>query len=138
VTVCGQAMDLRLMIVDDNHQFCEAARDLLELEGVHVLAVARSGTEAVEQAQHLRPDVILVDVDLGEENGFDIAPLLAGDAGASPAVIMISAYDEQDLGALVAAGPAVGFIAKTQLSGATIRALLRTVEGWPFNGRRER
>jgi CheY-like chemotaxis protein len=122
-------MDLRVLIVDDNRDFLEAASDLLEREGVHVLAVASSGPEAVVLAQDLQPDVVLVDVDLADESGFDLAARLAGATGARPAVILMSVDDEQDLAALVAPSPAVGFITKAWLSGAAIRGLLLRADG---------
>jgi DNA-binding NarL/FixJ family response regulator len=114
-----------LLIVDDNLQFLAAARRLLEGEGMHVVGVASTSAEALRCARELRPDVTLVDVDLGEENGFDLARQLTEAAGASGRrVIMISAYPAQDLGDLVDSGPAVGFLSKSQLSATAILELL--------------
>jgi hypothetical protein len=64
-------MALRLLIVDDNAHFLRAARTLLEREGVRVVAVASTSAEAVRLARELRPDVTLLDIDLGNESGFD-------------------------------------------------------------------
>ncbi|MEY2567676.1 MAG: hypothetical protein QOE35_2205 [Actinomycetota bacterium] len=116
-------MTLRVMIVDDNPKLLQAARDLLEQEGLAVVAVASTGAAAVAQAGAVRPDVALVDIDLGEESGFDVASQLARPSMA-PAVIVISAYAQQDFETLLSASPAVGFIAKAQLSAAAIRDLL--------------
>jgi DNA-binding NarL/FixJ family response regulator len=114
-----------LLIVDDNLQFLAAARRLLEAEGMRVVGVASTSVEALRCARELRPDVTLVDVDLGEENGFDLARQLteAADA-AGRRVIMISAYPAQDLGDLLESGPAVGFLSKSLLSAAAILELL--------------
>ncbi len=120
-------MDLRLVIVDDNRQFLEAARDLLEREGMTVVAVASTSVEALERVDAFRPDVTLVDIDLGEESGFDLARRLSDPAGVncSP-VVLISTYAEQDLRDLIEASPAVGFLSKSDLSGRAIEQLLAT------------
>ena len=75
-------MALRSLIVDDNARFLAAARALLEREGVAVVGVASSCAEAVQLAESSSPDVALVDIDLGEESGFDVAQRLAGGAEA--------------------------------------------------------
>jgi CheY-like chemotaxis protein len=119
-------MTLRALIVDDNAQFLGAARALLEREGIAVAALASTTAEALEQVDRLRPDVVLVDIDLGTESGFDLAERLAGrDAGEHrPRVVLISTYAEQDVAELVDASPAIGFLSKSRLSGAAILALL--------------
>ncbi len=116
---------MRCLIVDDNRAFLHAARVLLEREGWIVLGVAGSGAEALRQAQSLRPDVVLVDVALGEESGFDVARRLADDdrVGAV-SVIMISTRAEVDLGDLVADSRACGFLPKSELSAQAIRRVL--------------
>ena len=118
-------MTLRLLLVDDSSYFLRAARTLLEQEGVDVVAAASTSAEAIERARALRPDVTLVDIDLGDESGFDCARLLAEDtvAGAGR-VVLISAYPEADLRELIDASPAVGFLPKSQLSSQAIRQLL--------------
>jgi DNA-binding NarL/FixJ family response regulator len=119
-------MGLRLLLVDDSVHFLAAARCLLEREGMTVVGVASTSVDALRCAEELQPDVTLVDVDLGEENGFDLVRSLAEAAdGDQPAVILISAYPEEDLAELVAAGPAVGFLPKSRLSGNAITELLR-------------
>jgi CheY-like chemotaxis protein len=125
-------MVLRLLIVDDNADFLDAARDLLEQEGIEVVAVASTSAEAVERCAELRPDAVLVDIDLGGESGFDLASHLAQASGADrPPVVLISTYAEQDLHDLIEASPAVGFLSKGELSGPTIRRLLGADQGWP-------
>jgi DNA-binding NarL/FixJ family response regulator len=119
-------MALRSLIVDDNTHFLAAARDLLEREGVEVVGVASSAAEAVHLAGELRPDVALVDIDLGEESGLDVARRLADLAGDGEGsrVVLISAYSENDFADLIAASPAVGFLSKAELSAANIREIL--------------
>ena len=80
-----------VLIVDDDRLFLEAARVLLEREGVHVLGGAASSAEALQRARELRPEVVLVDIMLGRESGFDVARRLAGQQkGRGPVVILIS------------------------------------------------
>jgi DNA-binding NarL/FixJ family response regulator len=118
-------MALRLIIVDDSTQFLDAARALLEREGMRVVAVATNGAEAVRHARELRPDATLVDVDLGDESGLDVARRLTqATADEAGRVVLISAYSESDLRELIDASPAVGFLPKSQLSSRAIRQLL--------------
>jgi CheY-like chemotaxis protein len=118
-------MPLRCLLVDDNDAFLEAASGLLQREGVTVVGVASNTAEALRQARALRPDVILVDIGLGEESGFDLARLLARDGQDGGAeVIMISARAETDYTELIAESPAAGFLAKSQLSAREIGRIL--------------
>jgi CheY-like chemotaxis protein len=119
-------MAIRCLIVDDNQRFAQTARELLQDDGIEVLAVARGGEEAVRIARELRPDLALVDIDLGGESGLDVAcRLRADEPGAlADAVILISTYGQDEFGELIAASPAVGFIAKAELSADAIEALL--------------
>jgi DNA-binding NarL/FixJ family response regulator len=121
---------LRCVIVDDSRPFLDAARGLLEREGVSVVGVASTSSEAINRVQELQPDVTLMDIDLGPESGFEVARRLHRevDRVASP-VIMISTHAEQDYADLIADSPAIGFLSKTALSGGAIRALLRSSGG---------
>ena len=120
-------MALSSLIVDDNAGYLAAARALLEREGVDVVGVASSCAEAVRLAGKLQPDVALVDIDLGDESGFDVARRLAGAGGSALSrVVLISAYPEGDFAELIAASPAVGFLAKSSVSAESIRELLRS------------
>ena len=110
---------LRCAIVDDKPEFLEAARNLLERQGVAVVGLVSSGADAVERVQELAPDVTLVDVDLGGASGFELARRLP-----DTQVILISAYDEEDFAELVAESPAAGFLSKPQLSRGAISDLL--------------
>jgi two-component system, NarL family, nitrate/nitrite response regulator NarL len=80
---------LRCLIVDDSPRFLDAARALLGRQGIEIVGVASSSAEALQRATALQPDVRLVDIDLGGENGFDVARLLPRDANPAP-VILIS------------------------------------------------
>ena len=115
-------MSARLLIVDDNAQFLEAAKDLLERQGLHVIGVASTTAEAIRLVLELLPDCVLVDVDLGAENGFDLAARLAVDDRYR--VVLISAYSETEFADLIAASPAVGFISKADLSARKIADVL--------------
>jgi DNA-binding NarL/FixJ family response regulator len=112
---------VRCLIVDDNPQFLEGAADLLGREGVDVVGGASNSTEAVRLAAELRPDVTLVDIDLGDEDGFEVARRLSDDGMD---VILVSTHSEEDLAPLIAASPALGFVSKTRLSAQAIRDTL--------------
>ncbi len=123
----------RCLIVDDSPRFLDAARGLLERQGITVVAVAANGAEALRRAEELRPDVTLVDIDLGGESGFELARRLHGDGGrAVSPVILVSTHAEEDYADLIAASPAVGFLSKADLSASAIRDLL---EGRGSGGR---
>ena len=116
---------MRCLIVDDSPQFLATARRWLERQGMTVVGGASTAAEAVRQAAELRPDVVLVDIDLGGESGFEVVRRL--EAIARPhsfQVILISAYAEEDYAELIAASSAVGFLPKTTLSGQRIRELI--------------
>jgi DNA-binding NarL/FixJ family response regulator len=121
-SVAPQAIALRLVIVDDNVHFLEAARTVLQDDGIDVVGVARTSAEALRNAAALQPDVILVDVDLGEESGLDLAQELAASGHAR--IVLISAYPESELADLIATSPALGFVPKSQLSARAVVRLL--------------
>ncbi len=117
-------MGLRLVIVDDNARFLEAAPDLLEQEGMTVVALASTSGEALERVDELRPDLTLVDIDLGQESGFDLARRLADGSGSQPSPVVLISTHAEDLRELIDASPAVGFLSKVELSARAIRRLL--------------
>jgi DNA-binding NarL/FixJ family response regulator len=122
---CDPEPMLRCLIVDDSPRFLDAARGLLERQGVTVVGVASNGADALQRTGELRPDVTLLDIDLGGESGLELARRLHEQAGQVPApVILISTHAEQDYAELIAASPAIGFLPKTALSGDAIRGLL--------------
>jgi DNA-binding NarL/FixJ family response regulator len=85
-------MLLRCLIVDDNALFREEARGLLEEQGIDVVGAAESGAQALRQVARLTPDVALVDIDLGEESGLDLAHPLRAVAGSALRIILISTH----------------------------------------------
>jgi DNA-binding NarL/FixJ family response regulator len=111
---------LTCLIVDDNTRFLESATDLLRREGLDVVGIASTSSEAIRLVTELRPDVTLVDIDLGNEDGFELARQLNGTSAASK-VILVSTYAEDDLAHLIQASPAIGFIPKARLSAQAIR-----------------
>jgi CheY-like chemotaxis protein len=118
---------LRCVIVDDDHEFLRVAQAVLEQDGVLVAGVASSSAEAVQRIEALRPDVVLIDIRLGEESGFDAASRLAGTGdGHAPALIMISTHARADYADLIAESPVAGFLPKAELSAAAIRRILGT------------
>jgi DNA-binding NarL/FixJ family response regulator len=118
-------MPLRCLLVDDSDPFLEATSVLLEREGLTVVGVASNTAGALRQARALRPDVILVDIGLGDESGFDLARLLARNGqGGGAEVILISAHAEADYLELIAESPAAGFLAKSELSARGISRIL--------------
>ncbi len=121
---------LTCLIVDDSPQFLDAARQLLADDGITVVGLAATGDQAVDETVAQRPDVALVDVDLGTESGIDVAQRLTGLPDGGPPVILISAESGAELSELVDASGALGFVSKTDLSGDAIRKLLaRTDSG---------
>jgi len=118
-------MAVRCLIVDDSSRFLEAARAFLEREGIAVVGVASTSAEALRRAEELKPDVALLDVDLGDESGFDLARRLESETSMEPLrVILISTYAEEDFADLITATPAAGFLCKSNLSARAIRDLL--------------
>jgi len=115
---------IRCLIVDDNPLFLEGATDLLEREGLEVVGVASTSAEAIRLVRELRPDVILVDVFLGDEDGFELARKLGDASAPHPQVILISTHAEDDLAQLIAVSPAVGFVSKARVSAQAIREML--------------
>jgi len=114
---------LRCLIVDDSEEFLASAERLLAVQGLDVVALAASGADALRLAVQLRPDVALVDVHLGDEDGLEVAQRLATEAPATR-VVLISTHPEADLAELVAGTPAAGFLAKTALSASAIVELV--------------
>jgi len=117
-------VSLRCLIVDDNALFLEGAADLLRREGLDVVGVASNSAQALQLASELQPDVTLVDIDLGDEDGLEVARQLSDISPVHSKVILISTHSEDDLAHLIAMSPALGFVPKTRLSAQAIRDLL--------------
>jgi len=118
-------VQLRCVIVDDDEEFLMVAQALLERDGLTVAGLAHNSAEAVQRTEALRPDVVLIDIRLGRESGFDVVRRLA-DNGHSAALIMISTHAGEDYAELIAESPATGFLPKAELSAAAIRRILGT------------
>jgi two-component system, NarL family, nitrate/nitrite response regulator NarL len=116
---------LRCLIVDDSKDFLDAASTLLEREGLEVVGMASTSAEALQRAEELEPDIVLLDINLGDESGFDLAPRLAENTHrADSRVIMISTHPLDEFADLIEASPAVGFIPKSRLSAKAVNDLL--------------
>jgi CheY-like chemotaxis protein len=119
----GYADVPRTLIVDDSEQFLASAERLLGVGGLKIVGTAHSRAEALRLAEELRPDLVLVDIDLGGESGLDLARDLAALVPA-PTVVLISTHSEAEVGEMVAASSAAGFIPKSQLDAEAVRAFL--------------
>ena len=116
-------MGHRVLIVDDHPSFRATARVLLEAEGFDVVGEAADGASALTEAGRLQPEVVLLDVQLPDIDGFEVAArLIAGNGG--PAIVLTSSRDVEDLGPLAEDDAVRGFIPKSELSGAALEALL--------------
>jgi CheY-like chemotaxis protein len=116
-------MPQTVLIVDDHPTFRRSASLLLEAEGYSVVGEAGDGASGLAAAAELRPDVVLLDVQLPDIDGFEVAARLTGREDA-PVVILTSSRDGADFGALVERSGARGFIAKAELSGERIATLM--------------
>jgi DNA-binding NarL/FixJ family response regulator len=109
--------------VDDHPSFRATARVLLEAEGFDVVGEAVDGASALTEAGRLQPEVVLLDVQLPDIDGFDVAARLTG-TDDSPVVILVSSRDSSDFGPLVTRSGARGFVPKAELSGDRLQELL--------------
>jgi two-component system response regulator EvgA len=113
-----------ILIVDDHPSFRATARAILEADGFEVVGEAEDGTSALEAIHRLRPDIVLLDVQLPDMDGFTVATTL-GANGYMPTIVLTSSRDAVDFGPLVGACGARGFVPKGELSGAALHAVLR-------------
>ena len=114
---------MSVLIVDDHPSFRASARRLLEAEGFDVIGEAGDGHAAIAAAQQLQPDLVLLDVQLPDLNGFEVAARLAA-LGLPSAVILTSSRNSAEYGTLVTETPVRGFVPKAELSGAVLTGLL--------------
>jgi DNA-binding NarL/FixJ family response regulator len=116
-------MPRTVVIVDDHPSFRSSARMLLESDGFEVVGEAATGEEGVDVALELRPDLVLLDVNLPDIDGFEVATRITADPNP-PSVILTSSRDSSDFGPLVEKSGALGFVPKSELSGAALEGLL--------------
>jgi DNA-binding NarL/FixJ family response regulator len=114
---------LSVLIVDDHPSFRAVAQMVLETDGFSVVGTASDGESGVAAALRLAPDVVLLDVELPDINGFEVAARLRR-AGSDAAIVLASSRDGADFGTLVAESGARGFVSKAELTGDAIRALV--------------
>jgi DNA-binding NarL/FixJ family response regulator len=116
-------MTTTVVVVDDNEPFRSWACDLLAREGYAVVGDAGAGADGVRLIEALRPDVLVLDVQLPDMSGFEVLRRLS-EGDAPTAVVLISARDRDDYGAAVGQSGARAFIGKSELSGPSLRAVL--------------
>ena len=114
-----------VLIVDDHPSFRATARAMLELEGYEVVGEAEDGASAVRVVEELRPDIVLLDIQLPDIDGFEVTKRLQSLNGTRPQVVLTSSRDGSDFGTLVEQSAALGFVPKSELCGDTLNALLR-------------
>jgi DNA-binding NarL/FixJ family response regulator len=119
-------MPVTVLIVDDHPSFRATARLLLESEGFEVVGESPDGASGLLAARELAPTLVLLDVQLPDIDGFEVAAQLTSGEGG-PAVVLTSSRDESDFGPLVAASGARGFVPKAELSAAALLALMERV-----------
>jgi two-component system response regulator EvgA len=113
-----------ILIVDDHPSFRRCARAILESDGFSVVGEAEDGAGALSAIDTLHPDVVLLDVQLPDMDGFTVATTL-GSNGYMPTIVLTSSRDAADFGPLVSECGARGFVPKAELSGAALHAVLR-------------
>ena len=122
--LCHDERVMSVLIVDDHPSFRACARALLEAEGFEVVGEANDGASALRAVKELEPDLVLLDVQLPDLDGFEVASRLTSGNGAAPAVVLTSSRDGADFGSLVTRCGARGFVAKAELTGAALTALV--------------
>jgi DNA-binding NarL/FixJ family response regulator len=116
-------MPTSVLIVDDHPSFRLSARRMLEADGYTVVGEAEDGEGAIAAVRSLRPDLVLLDVQLPDIDGFEVARRLH-EMGPRPAVVLTSTRESTDFGARLASSPTQGFVTKGELTGAALAELI--------------
>ena len=122
--LCHHERVTTVLIVDDHPSFRSSAHALLEAEGYEIVGEAEDGESAIEAAGRLHPDIVLLDVQLPDIDGFEVARRLTSD-GNGPDVVLVSSRELTDYGSLVDGSGARGFLPKNELTGAAVAALMK-------------
>lgn len=119
-------MGLSCLIVDDSKEFLASAAGLFSSQqGLDVVGIASTGDDALRLMAALSPNVVLVDVELGDEDGIDLARRMTTTAGPATRVILISLRDRSELAELIGGCGAAGFVRKDTIDAQTIADLVR-------------
>jgi DNA-binding NarL/FixJ family response regulator len=116
-------MGMTVLIVDDHPSFRASARRMLEADGYEVIGEAEDGASAIAAARELQPEAVLLDIQLPDLDGFEVADRLAANR-AAPAIVLTSSRDSSDFGDAISSSPARGFVSKSDLNGGAIAALI--------------
>jgi DNA-binding NarL/FixJ family response regulator len=120
----NERMSGSVLIVDDHAGFRASARRILEADGYEVVGEATDGRSAIAAASRLRPDIVLLDVNLPDADGFSVAAELSKHPAGAPAIVLTSSHDREDFGDSLPASAAAGFVPKDELCGAAVAALV--------------
>jgi DNA-binding NarL/FixJ family response regulator len=112
-----------VLIVDDHEVFRASARALLQAGGFDVIGEAAGGMEAIEAVSTLRPEVVVLDIQLPDLDGLAVAERLA-EAPDPPVVVVVSGREATTYGPRLRQAPVRGFISKSELSGRALAALV--------------
>jgi DNA-binding NarL/FixJ family response regulator len=118
-----QAMRETVLIVDDHDAFRDSARALLESEGFEVVGTCANGASVVAAVERLRPEIVLLDVQLPDLDGFAVAELLTR-VTRPPSVVLVSSREASAYGLRLESAAACGFLPKGEVTGAALRALI--------------
>jgi DNA-binding NarL/FixJ family response regulator len=123
-SLCHDERVTTVLIVDDHPSFRSSAHALLEAEGYEIVGEAEDGESAIAAAERLQPDIVLLDVQLPDMDGFEVARRLTSE-GNGPNVVLVSSRELSDYGPLVDGSGARGFLPKHELTGAAVAALVK-------------
>lgn len=121
---------MRVLLVDDHPLFLDGLRNLLTSRGIEVVGVAHDGLEALDQARALRPDVILMDIEMPRCDGLAATRLIKAESPAVNIVMLTMSAEDEDLFEAIKSG-ASGYLLKTQDTDEFFTLLMGTTRGEP-------